>query len=49
MRTIYLKSISSLLLLFIFSTSWAQSQIKGVVKHNQNNSLPGANIVIKGT
>jgi iron complex outermembrane receptor protein len=49
MRTISIKTISSLLLLFIFSASWAQSQVTGVVKDNQNNSLPGANILIKGT
>ncbi|HKO78113.1 MAG TPA: TonB-dependent receptor [Flavobacterium sp.] len=49
MRTISIKTIASLLLLFIFSTSWAQSQVKGVVTDNQSNFLPGANIVIKGT
>nr|WP_315196226.1 TonB-dependent receptor [uncultured Flavobacterium sp.] len=49
MRTIFIKSISSLILFFIFSTSWAQSQITGIVTDNQKNPLPGANIVIKGT
>jgi iron complex outermembrane receptor protein len=49
MRTISIKSISSLLFLFIFSTSWAQSQVTGVVTDNQKNPLPGANIIIKGT
>jgi len=49
MRTISIKTISSLLLLFIFSTSFAQSQVTGTVTDNQNNFLPGANILIKGT
>jgi iron complex outermembrane receptor protein len=49
MRTITIKSIASLLLFFIFSTSWAQSQVTGVVTDNQKNPLPGANVIIKGT
>ncbi|HSD08196.1 TonB-dependent receptor [Flavobacterium sp.] len=47
MRTI--KSISTLLLILFFSSSWAQSQITGIVTDNQKNALPGANIIIKGT
>lgn len=49
MRTIYTKSITSLLLLFIFSTSFAQTTVKGVITDSQKNPLPGANIVLKGT
>ncbi|PJJ09270.1 iron complex outermembrane receptor protein [Flavobacterium sp. 1] len=49
MRTIFIKSISSLLLFFVFSASWAQSQITGIVTDNQKNPLPGTNIIIKGT
>ncbi|MDR6843949.1 TonB-dependent receptor [Flavobacterium granuli] len=49
MKTISIKTISSLLLLLIFSTSWSQSKVTGTVTDNQNNFLPGANIIIKGT
>ncbi|WP_268847536.1 TonB-dependent receptor [Flavobacterium aestivum] len=49
MRTIFSKSILSLLLLFIFSTSFAQSIVTGIVKDNQQNPLAGVNIVLKGT
>lgn len=49
MRTIFIKSISSLLLFFVFSASWAQSQITGIITDNQKNPLPGTNIIIKGT
>jgi len=49
MRTISIKTLLSLLLLFIFSATWAQSQVTGVVTDNQKNTLPGANIIIKGT
>jgi iron complex outermembrane receptor protein len=49
MRTIYTKTISSLLLLFIVSASFAQNVVTGVVTDSQQNPLEGANIVIKGT
>jgi iron complex outermembrane receptor protein len=49
MRTIYTKTLTSLLLLFIFSTSFAQSVVNGVITDNQQNPLIGANIVLKGT
>jgi iron complex outermembrane receptor protein len=49
MRTIYKKTISSLLLLFIFLSSFAQNVVTGVITDNQKNPLEGANIVIKGT
>jgi iron complex outermembrane receptor protein len=49
MRTIYSKTISSLLLLFIFSTSFAQSVVNGVITDSQQNPLIGANVVLKGT
>lgn len=49
MRTIFTKKLSRLLLVLIFSTSYAQTQVTGVITDNQNNTLPGANIVIKGT
>jgi iron complex outermembrane receptor protein len=49
MKTIYSKTISSLLLLFIFSTSFAQSVVNGVITDSQKNPLIGANILLKGT
>ncbi|PZX92260.1 TonB-dependent receptor [Flavobacterium aquariorum] len=49
MRTIYTKTISSLVLLFIFSTSFAQNVVTGVITDNQKNPLEAVNIVIKGT
>jgi iron complex outermembrane receptor protein len=49
MRTILTKTISSLLLLFIFSTSFAQSVVTGIINDSQQNPLGGINIVLKGT
>jgi iron complex outermembrane receptor protein len=49
MKTIYTKTITSILLLFIFSSSSAQSLLEGVVKNDQNTPIDGANIVLKGT
>jgi iron complex outermembrane receptor protein len=49
MRTIFTKAITSLLLLFIFSTSFAQSVVNGVITDSQQNPLIGANVVLKGT
>lgn len=49
MRTISLKTISSLLLLFIFSTSYGQNLLQGVVKNDQDSPIEGVNIVVKGT
>lgn len=48
MKTIYIKIIASLVLLLIFSNSFAQN-IEGVITNNQNLPLEGANVVIKGT
>jgi iron complex outermembrane receptor protein len=49
MKTIYTKTISTLIFLLIFSTSYAQNALEGVIKNNQNSPLEGANIVLKGT
>lgn len=49
MKIIYTKTISTLILLLIFSTSYAQTALEGVIKNNQNSPLEGANIVLKGT
>lgn len=49
MKTIYTKTITSILLLLIFSSSSAQSLLEGVVKNDQNTPVDGANIVLQGT
>jgi iron complex outermembrane receptor protein len=49
MKNILKNTIKSLLLLFIFSNSFAQNVITGVIKDNQQNKLEGANILLKGT
>jgi iron complex outermembrane receptor protein len=49
MKTIYTKTITSILLLLIFSSSSAQSLLEGVVKNDQNTPVDGANVVLKGT
>ncbi|MFV8466884.1 TonB-dependent receptor [Flavobacterium sp. LB1P62] len=49
MKTIYTKIITTLLLLFIFSPSFAQTAVTGVVTNSQKSSLEGANVVLKGT
>ena len=49
MRTITIKSISSLLFLLIFSTSYGQNLLQGVVKNDQDSPIEGVNIVLKGT
>ncbi|TDE42930.1 TonB-dependent receptor [Flavobacterium rhamnosiphilum] len=48
MKPIYTKIIASIVLLLIFSNSFAQN-IEGVITNNQNIPLEGANVVIKGT
>lgn len=49
MRTITIKSISSLFFLLIFSTSYGQNLLQGVVKNDQDSPIEGVNIVLKGT
>jgi iron complex outermembrane receptor protein len=49
MKNIYTKIITTLLLLLIFSTSYAQNTIEGVVKNDQDSPIEGVNIVVKGT
>jgi iron complex outermembrane receptor protein len=49
MRTITIKSISSLFFLLIFSTSYSQNLLQGVVKNDQDSPIEGVNIVLKGT
>lgn len=49
MKTLHTQKLLTLLLLFIFSTSFAQSLLTGTVKDNLNNPLLGASVTIKGT
>ena len=49
MKNIYTKTITTLLLLLIFSTSYAQNTLEGVVKNDQDSPIEGVNIVVKGT
>ncbi|MBW4359806.1 TonB-dependent receptor [Flavobacterium taihuense] len=49
MRIIYIKTISSLFFLLIFSTSYGQNLLQGVVKNDQDSPIEGVNIVLKGT
>lgn len=45
-----MKKLLITLFLFVFSTiSWAQIQISGTVKDTNNDALPGANVLEKGT
>ena len=49
MKTIYTKTISTLILLLVFATSYSQTLLEGVVKNEQDSPIEGVNIVIKGT
>lgn len=49
---IFMKKLKLLLVVLILgyaTTSWAQSQVSGVVTDDENTPLPGASILIKGT
>ena len=49
MKNIYTKTISYLTFILIFTTSYSQSTLEGVVKTNQDSPIEGVNIVLKGT
>jgi len=49
MKNIYTKTLSTLILLLIFSTAYTQNALEGVVKNEQNSPIEGANVVLKGT
>ncbi|HEY6144059.1 MAG TPA: TonB-dependent receptor plug domain-containing protein, partial [Flavobacterium sp.] len=49
MKTIYTKIIASLFFLLIFSTSYGQNVLQGVVKNDTDSPIEGVNIVLKGT
>ena len=49
MKTIYRKKISTLIFLLLFSTSYGQTFLEGIVKDEQDSPVEGVNIVVKGT
>ena len=49
MKTIYTKTISTLILILIFSTSYGQNLLEGEVKNDDNSPIEGVNIIVKGT
>lgn len=49
MKTINTKKIKILFFFLIFSTSYGQNLLEGVVKNNQDSPIEGVNIVLKGT
>jgi iron complex outermembrane recepter protein len=49
MKNIYTKTLSTLLLILLFSTSYAQSLLEGEVRNDENAPIEGVNIFIKGT
>ena len=49
MKAIYTKTITTLLLILIFSTSYGQNLLEGEVKNDDNSPIEGVNIVVKGT
>ncbi len=49
MKNSYTKTISTLILILIFSTSYSQNLLEGEVKNDDNTPIEGVNIIIKGT
>jgi iron complex outermembrane receptor protein len=49
MKNIYTKTITFLTFILIFTTSYSQNTLEGVVKTNQDSPIEGVNIVLKGT
>lgn len=49
MKNTFITTISSLFFLLIFSTSYSQNLLQGVVKNDQDSPIEGVNIVLKGT
>lgn len=49
MKNTFIKTIASLFFLLIFSTSYSQNLLQGVVKNDQDSPIEGVNIVLKGT
>jgi iron complex outermembrane receptor protein len=49
MKNKYTKTISTLILILIFSTSYGQNLLEGIVKNDQDSPIEGVNIIVKGT
>ncbi|WP_281298334.1 TonB-dependent receptor [Flavobacterium limnophilum] len=49
MKTIYTKTITTLILILIFSNSYGQNLLEGEVKNDDNSPIEGVNIIVKGT
>nr|WP_315174098.1 TonB-dependent receptor [uncultured Flavobacterium sp.] len=49
MKNIYTKTLSTLLLILLFSTSYGQSLLEGEVRNDDNAPIEGVNIFVKGT
>ncbi|TRX29348.1 TonB-dependent receptor [Flavobacterium franklandianum] len=49
MKTIYTKTISTITFILIFTTSYSQSTLEGVLKNEQDSPIEGVNVVLKGT
>jgi len=49
MKTIYTKTIKTLFFLLLFSTSYSQSLLEGIVKNDKDSPVEGVNIVLKGS
>ena len=49
MKSIYTKTISTLIFLLLFSNSYGQTLLEGVVKDELDSPVEGVNIVVKGT
>ena len=49
MKTKYLKSLPTIALLFIFSSTFGQTIVEGVIKNKENHPLESANILLRGT
>ena len=49
MKNTYTKIISAFTSILIFTTSYSQSTLEGVVKNEQDSPIEGVNVVLKGT
>src|SRR6187402_3935105 len=49
MKKTFIKTIAGLFFFLIFSTSYGQNLLQGVVKKEQDSPIEGVNIVLKGT
>lgn len=49
MKTIYTKTIATLILILVFTNSYSQNILEGEVKNDSNLPIEGVNIFVKGT